>query len=235
MLNPIPLASAFFQPSSSKSLGMAYFLKTPSVSPVVVDGPSLKRAGALLLVGTVQFLFCFILAEIYYPGYDVSSNRISDLGATCNGGVCKFVQPSSAIFNSSIVLLGVSAFLGSYFLWKGYGSKALPLFIALSGIGAAGVGVFNESYGSIHALFSALAFVAGGTQAILVSRVARAPVSYFSAAAGIIALTAFLLYASSAYLGLGAGGMERMIAYPTLFASVGFGGYLLGVSTTDLL
>ena len=199
-----------------------------------MDGPSLKRAGALLFLGTVQFLLSFIIAEIYYPGYDVSANYISDLGATCRSGTCRFVQPSSAIFDSSIVLLGASLLLVSYFLWKGYGSKGLSFFLMLSGIGAMGVGVFNESYGSIHALFSALAFVAGGTQAILVSRVARAPVSYFSAAAGIITLGAFLLYASSAYLGLGAGGMERMIAYPTLFASVAFGGYLLGVSTADL-
>jgi hypothetical membrane protein len=199
-----------------------------------VDGPSLRRAGALLFLGTVQFLFCFIFAEIYYPGYDVSSNYISDLGATCRSGICTFVQPSSAIFNSSIVLLGVSVFLGSYFLWKGYGSKALPFFLVLSGIGAVGVGVFNESFGSIHGLFSALTFAAGGIQAILVARVARPPMSYFSAAAGAITLAATLLFLSGAYFGLAAGGMERMIVYPVLFATIAFGGYLMGVSGADL-
>jgi hypothetical membrane protein len=97
-----------------------------------------------------------------------------------------------------------------------------------------GVGVFNESYGSIHAFFSALTFVAGGIQAILVSRVARPPMSYFSVAAGVITLAATVLFLSGAYFGLGAGGMERMIAYPVLFSTLAFGGYLIGVSTTDL-
>ena len=199
-----------------------------------VDGPSLRRAGALLFLGTVQFLVCFMLAEIYYPGYDVSANYISDLGATCRSGTCKFVQPSSAIFDSSIVLLGASLLLGAFFLWKGYGSKALSFFLMLSGLGAIGVGMFNESYGSIHALFSALTFVAGGIQAILVSRVARPPMSYFSAAAGAITLAATLLFLSGAYFGLGAGGMERMIVYPALFGTVAFGGYLMGVSSSEL-
>ena len=36
--------------------------------------PEPKEGGALLFLGTVQFAFCFILAEIYYPGYDVSAN-----------------------------------------------------------------------------------------------------------------------------------------------------------------
>jgi hypothetical membrane protein len=205
------------------------------VSPLVdVDGPNLKRAGALLFLGTVQFLFCFILAEIYYPGYDVSSNYVSDLGATCRGGVCKFVQPSSSIFNASVVLLGVLLLLGSYYIRKGSGSKALPFFLLLSGVGAVGVGVFNESYGSTHALFSALTFVAGGIQAILVFRVARPPMSYFAAAAGVITLAATLLFLSGVYLGLAAGGMERMIVYPALFGTIAFAGYLLGVSSTDL-
>jgi hypothetical membrane protein len=201
---------------------------------VGVDGLGLKRAGVLLFLGTAQFTFFFVVAEIYYPGYNVSSNYISDLGATCRNGICNFVQPSSSIFNTSVVLLGLSLFLGSYYIWKGSGSKALSFFLLLSGIGGVGVGVFNESYGSIHTLFSALTFVAGGIQAILVSRVARPPMSYFSVAAGVITLAATLLFLSGAYFGLGAGGMERMIAYPVLFATLAFGGYLIGVSTASL-
>ncbi len=187
-----------------------------------------------MFLGTVQFLFCFILAEIYYPGYDVSANYISDLGATCRGGICKFVQPSSAIFNASVVLLGVALFVGSYYIRKGSGSKAISFFLLLSGIGAVGVGVFNESYGSTHALFSALTFIAGGIQAILVIKVARPPMSYFSAAAGVVTLAATVLFLSGAYFGLAAGGMERMIVYPALFGTLAFGGYLMGASGSDL-
>src|SRR5713226_7347304 len=52
----------------------ALSLKRGKLESRGMDGPSLKRAGALLFLGTVQFLFSFILAEIYYPGYDVSAN-----------------------------------------------------------------------------------------------------------------------------------------------------------------
>ena len=71
-----------------------------------MDGPSLRKAGILLFLGICEFAFCFVLAEIYYPGYSVSTNYISDLGATCRTGNCVFISPPLTIFNSSIVLLG---------------------------------------------------------------------------------------------------------------------------------
>jgi hypothetical membrane protein len=195
-----------------------------------VDAPILKRAGAILLVGVGQFLFFFALAEIYYPGYDVSTQTISDLGATCNGGVCVFVQPSSDIFNASVFLMGIMLLVTAYFLWKGSGAGVLSLFESLAGIGAVGVGVFNESYGGAHVFFSALTFFSGGIQALLVFKVAKPPFSYFSAVAGIVTLASLVLYGTQTYLGLGQGGMERMIAYPVLIGGVAFGGYLMALS-----
>ncbi len=198
-----------------------------------MDGQSLKRAGIVIFLGSVQFAFGFVLAEIYYPGYSVSANYISDLGATCRNGVCTFFQPASTIFNSSIVLLGGLLFFGAYFLWNGYGSRALSFFIALSGVGAVGVGVFNESYGAAHVFFSALTFVSTGIQAILVFRVAKSPMSYFSMVTGLLTLAATLLYSAGVYLGLGAGGMERMVVYPVLLGGIAFGGYLMGVGDPE--
>lgn len=199
-----------------------------------MDAPILKRAGTILFVGVGQFVFLFALAEIYYPGYDVSSNFISDLGATCKAGVCKFVQPSSDIFNASVALLGLMLLFAAYYLWKGSGSKALPLFAALAGVGALGVGVFNESYGGVHVFFSALTFVSAGIQAILVFKVAKAPYSYFSAVTGIITLAATVFYATDTYLGLGQGGMERMVVYPVLIGGLAFGGYLMALGDAYL-
>lgn len=200
-----------------------------------VDAPTLKRAGTCIFVGTAQFAFFFVLAEIYYPGYDVSANFISDLGATCRSGVCKFVQPSSDIFNVSIVLLGLSLLFAAYYLLNGSESKALPFFEALAGIGAMGVGIFNESFGSAHVFFSALTFVAAGIQALLVFRVSKPPFSVFSALAGLVTLAATVLYATDTYLGLGQGGMERMVVYPVLIAGVAFGGYLMALGDADIL
>jgi len=194
-----------------------------------MDAPSLKRAGTILFVGVGQFAFCFALAEIYYPGYDVSVQTISDLGATCKGGVCKFVQPSSDIFNASVALLGIMLLFTAYYLWKGSGSKALSVFEVLSGIGAMGVGIFNESYGVVHVFFSALTFFSIGIQALLVFKVARPLFSYFSAVTGVITMVALVLYGTGTYLGLGQGGMERMIVYPVLIGGLAFGGYLMAL------
>ncbi len=190
--------------------------------------PSLKRAGTLLFIGTGQFLFFFSLAEIYYPGYDVSTDPLSDLGAACRGGVCTFVHPSSEIFNATTALLGLILILSAYYFWKGSGSGAYPLFVALAGVGALGVGVFNESYGEVHVFFSALTFVSAGIQALLVYRVASAPFYHFSAFAGVVTLVATLLYGTETYLGLGQGGMERMVVYPVLVSAIAMGGHLMG-------
>jgi hypothetical membrane protein len=130
--------------------------------------------------------------------------------------------------------LGLFLFSSSYFLWKGYGWKLLPFFVVLSGIGAVGVGTFNESYGSVHAYFSALTFVSIGIQSILVLRVAKPPMSYFSAATGVLTLSATVLFLGGNYFGMGAGGMERMIIYPVLLSGIGFGGYLMGVGSGDV-
>jgi hypothetical membrane protein len=194
-----------------------------------VDAPSLKRAGTILFVGVGQFAFSFALAEIYYPGYNVSTQTISDLGATCVGGVCKFVQPSSDIFNASIVVLGVALLFTAYLLWRGSRSKALSLFEGLAGIGCMGVGTFNESYGGVHVFFSAFTFFSIGIQALFVFKVAKPPFSYFSAIAGVMTLAAIVLYGTDTYLGLGRGGMERMIVYPVLIGGLALGGYLMAI------
>jgi hypothetical membrane protein len=201
----------------------------------MMDGPSLKRAGAALVVGVGQFILFLTLAEVLYPGYSVSTNTISDLGATCSRGICRFVQPSSDIFEASVIVLGAALIFTAYYVWKGAGPRSLSAFEMLAGVGAIGVGVFNESYGSIHFFFSAFVFVSAAIQAILQSRVAKPPFSYFSMVTGVITLVAIVLYGGHAYLGLGQGGMERMIAYPVLISGIAFGGYMLAKSQEPAL
>jgi hypothetical membrane protein len=195
-----------------------------------MDGPSLKRAGVALVVGAGQFVLFLTLAEVLYPGYSVSTNTISDLGATCSRGACRFVQPSSDIFDASVIVLGAMLIFTAYSIWTGSGPWSLSVFEMLTGVGAIGVGVFNESYGSVHFFFSAFVFISGSIQAILQYRVAKPPFSYFSIVAGAISLVAIVLYGGHAYLGLGQGGMERMIAYPMLVSGIAFGGYMLALS-----
>jgi len=53
------------------------------------------------------------------------------------------------------------------------------------------------------------------------------PFSSISVILGLMTLGALSLFLGGIYLGLGRGGMERMIAYPVLMWGAGFGGYLM--------
>jgi hypothetical membrane protein len=193
-----------------------------------VDTRALGVAGSLVFLAGMEFGFFFVLAEILYPGYSVFNNQISDLGATCDA-TCTFVQPSSVLFNTSIALFGLISLVASFYLWKGFRSRPTLAFSVLSGIGAVGVGVFNESYGSIHGIFSAWTFISAGSFAVMAYRILRSPMSYFSLGAGVMTLVATVLYGGGIYLGLGPGGMERMVVYPVLLWSIGFGGHLIAI------
>ena len=179
-----------------------------------------KVAGALLFVGSVQCLLGLVIAESLYPSYSVSENYISDLG----------VGTTSLIFNSSVFLLGVTAVAGAYFIQHAFDSKLLSVLLTLTGVGAMGVGLFPETFGAIHGIASLITFLFGGLSAIMSYKLQKPPLSYASVLLGALSLVALALFGSGTYLGLGKGGMERMIAYPTLLWAVGFGSHLMGHS-----
>ncbi|MDG6948180.1 MAG: hypothetical protein JRN40_02570, partial [Nitrososphaerota archaeon] len=78
-----------------------------------------------------------------------------------------------------------------------------------------------------HSVFSLVVFLFAGLAAVLTSRYQRRPMSYFSIALGMITLAALVLFVGKEYLGLGAGGMERIVVYPVLIWSLGFGGHMM--------
>jgi hypothetical membrane protein len=189
-----------------------------------------SKAGVAIFVGAVQFSISMILAEIYYPNYNVAKNYISDLGATCDG-TCTIFQPTSTIFNSSIVLLGILVLVGAYFLQRAFHWKPATALVSIAGIGALGVGLFPETTGIWHSIFSLIVFLFAGLSAIVAARFQKKPMFYFSIILGLATLVALILYVGSVYLGLGGGGMERMVVYPTLLWAVAFGGHMM--STED--
>ena len=179
-----------------------------------------KVAGALLFVGSVQFLLGLIIAESLYPDYSVSENYISDLG----------VGSSALIFNSSVFLLGVTVVAGVYFIQNAFDFRLLSVLLTLTGIGAMGVGLFPETAGAIHGVDSLITFLFGGLSAITSYKLLKPPLSYSAVLLGALSLVALALFGSGVYLGLGLGGMERMIAYPPLLWAVGFSGHLMSYS-----
>ena len=178
----------------------------------------MKIAGTLFFVAASQFILALIVAEALYPDYSISVNYISDLG----------VGPSWAVFNFSVFLMGTLMLVGVYFLQRAVRFRVLTVLLILTAIGAMGVCVFTESSGSAHTVVSAIAFLFGALSAIVSYRLVKSPFSPLAIILGLTALAALTLFGTGNYLGLGKGGMERMILYPILTWGVGFGAYLIG-------
>ena len=187
-----------------------------------------KIAGTLLVVGGARFTISLIIAEAVYPGYSVSANFISDLGV--------WGKPSAAIFNPSTMIFGLTVLASAYFINKHFNNHLITALVALAGAGALGVGVFPENtfvvHGIpvIHYISAFLAFVVGGISAISFYKVTKPPFRYLTVILGASTLLAAILFYATrhiGYLGIGVGGMERMMAYPTLMAIIAFGGYTL--------
>ena len=185
-----------------------------------------KIAGALIFVASAQFIMAVVVAEALYPNYSISQNYISDLGATCRA-TCHIIQPTSIIFNSSVLLLGVLAIVGAYSIWRGFHSRLLSVLIVMAGLGAIGVGLSPETAGVIHSVVSLITFVFAGLSAIASYRLMRAPLSFFSILLGALTLGALALYIPNIFLGLGPGGMERMVVYPALIWTIAFSAQLI--------
>jgi hypothetical membrane protein len=188
-----------------------------------------KISGTLLLVGGIQFILFLIIAEAVYPGYSVSVNYISDLGV--------WGKPSAVFFNPSTVLFGLAVLASSYFINKEFKNPVFTALFALAGLGALGVGVFPENtfivngIPVIHTISAGTAFIVGGLAALASFKFTKPPLKYIGVILGAAALVATVLFRTTkdfGYLGLGVGGMERMIAYPTILWIIGFGGYQLG-------
>lgn len=177
-------------------------------------------AGLLLFLGAAQFSVGLMVAAALTPGYSIADDTISALGT----------REGALVFNVSIILLGLFVLASAYFIRTVWASRVLPVLLALAGIGALGVGVVpaNAPFAGVHGAFSLLVFLFGNVTAIYVARFVRAPLRYISVAAGVIGLAALGLFIPGLYLGLGIGGMERMIALPVLAWAMAFGGYLMG-------
>ncbi|MDP2797335.1 MAG: DUF998 domain-containing protein [Methanoregula sp.] len=178
--------------------------------------PNRTRAGALMFIGTAWFLMEIIVSEALFPGYQVT-RMISDLG----------VGSTATIYNSAIFGFGLLLVAAAYLLHTAGINRWFLLLLVLTGLGSAGVGIFPENIVVPHSICAITVFVCGGLCAILGYRVFRAPWSWFSPIPGVITLIAVVLPGANIYPGPGAGGMERIIAYPLIIRAIGTGAYLM--------
>ncbi|GLY15661.1 hypothetical protein Kisp01_26760 [Kineosporia sp. NBRC 101677] len=193
--------------------------------------------GLAALVGAVvQFLvFHLVVQAAWERPYSWADHNISDLGnRTCAvqaepqmRWVC---SPDHGMMNESFIRLGVLAVIGlllSAPLWRP-GARAARGLLLAAGLGWVLVGLapadVNEN---VHVLGAALIMLAGNIGLIVAGRQASDPiVRRFGLPLGALGLTAFTLFLSQQYLGLGMGGMERVAVFPqlawlVLFAVVG--------------
>jgi hypothetical membrane protein len=183
-------------------------------------------AGVLFLVGSIQYIVVQLVCEAVYPNYSVSANFISDLGV--------WGQPTAAAFNASIVLLGVTVFASAFLLRKQLGLGWKVWLFLVAGAGYMLIGFFPEDgYGIkalsiFHASGAIMGFVVGAALALSAVTFTRRPFKQVSAVLGALTLVAAVLFIAELDLGLGVGGIERVMTYPLLLWFVAFGIYSLG-------
>ncbi len=173
-------------------------------------------AGALIFIGAFWSLMGIVVSEVLYPSYHVTQ-FISDLG----------VGSTALIFNSSVVVFGILLIVAAYLLLKAGTDIWFTSMMALIGIGEVCVGIFPEDTGTPHLIAAAIVFLIGGILAIVSFRVFPVPWAWISGALGIITLAAIILLGTKNYVGLGVGGMERIIAYPLYLWAFGSGAFLM--------
>lgn len=176
-------------------------------------------AGLLVFIGSFVFSISILITEALRPTYSVSLDVISGLG----------VGPDGYIFNDSIILMGLLVIASSFILFSDGKKYPWAFTMILVGIGAIGVGVFHVNTAFVpHSMSATIAFVFSGISAVLFVTTKDTVLRYLSAAIGVLILVSFLLFRQRDLLGLGVGGMERMIVYPTLLWAMAVSGYLMG-------
>jgi hypothetical membrane protein len=122
--------------------------------------------------------------------------------------------------NASFIILGLTMALGSVFIhrsFRGRWATAGLASMAVSGMGVVMVGLFPEnSVSPLHGLGAAIPFVLGNAGIVILGCSLDLParLRLYSVLSGSLALLALVSYATSHYLGLGEGGIERVVAYP---------------------
>jgi hypothetical membrane protein len=213
-----------------------------------------SKAGFAIFVGAVQLAIVVVVSEVIDPiassphifstgnetgyTYSVSSNYISDLGANClPSGAC-YIPPSALLFDSSVVVLGLTLLICAYYLNRAFRWMPATLLVAIAGLGAIGVGVFPETTGIVHEIPSLVAFLFAGLSAIASYKLQKKPLGYLSVVLGALTIASLilalpttwqfrLLPGSQNYLGLGPGGIERLVFYPTILWAISFGSHMM--------
>ena len=194
------------------------------------------------MIGPLVWMLCvhyfitqLVVADAWQIPYSIMHNPISDLGNTeCGLYAGRYVcSPLYNLMNASFIMLGAFMAFGSALIYQGFrkttGSYVGFSLMTMAGIGAVLVGAFPENtIGPMHSLGALLAFLFGNLALVVLGGTLDMPkyMRFYTLLSGFIGLLALVLYGLQSYLGLGEGGMERLVAYPQTFWLIVFGVYI---------
>lgn len=191
--------------------------------------------GPVIWVLNIQyFAVQAVAARAWAMPYGLGSNTISDLGNTACGsyGQRYVCSPLHGLMNASFVVLGLAIVAGSILIYQQFKGNLAALagfgLMAAGGIGTVMVGLFPEnSVSALHIIGAGLPFLLGNVALVVFSFTLPVPklFRYYTLLSGIITLMALVLLLTGRYLGIGIGGMERIVAYPQTVWLIVFGVY----------
>jgi hypothetical membrane protein len=176
------------------------------------------------------------------PEYSFITNTISDLGNTACGqyGGSRVCSPRYILMDLSFALLGVAMAVGSLLIYREFINSGLRreklaahigfILLSLAGLGAIFVGSFPENTnGDMHIAGAGMAIGLGNLGILVLGlTLVSVPESlrHFMLGASTVSLVAGVAFAFKHHFGLGAGGMERIAAYPETVWLIMFGIYI---------
>ncbi len=187
------------------------------------------------MVSVQYYIIQLVVAMAWTIGYSLQHNTISDLGNTACGNygdrwVC---SPLHGLMNGSFIVLGLTMVLGALLIYQEFRRTDLSAIgfgaMAAAGTGTLVVGFFPENtVNNLHILGAALPFLVGNAGMVLLGSVLDVPkaLRLYTVISGVVSLLALGLFVMHTYLGLGIGGMERIVAYPQTIWLIVFGIYI---------
>lgn len=206
--------------------------------------PFVKVAAWSWIMLFIYFIAQIVVAAAWHPAYDWRGNYISDLGNTvCGMYSHQFVcSPRHTLMNIVFVGTGALIFLGGFLFALTFRRHKAAfvgfLLLALGGIGSIIVGFVPENTNlPLHSLGALLPFLFGniGLLVIGLSRLMKTKwLRLYTIVIGCLAVSAFFLLSAHAYLGLKAGGMERLTDFTQVIWMMTFGFVVLHKNKSDV-
>ncbi|HZY48004.1 MAG TPA: DUF998 domain-containing protein [Candidatus Bathyarchaeia archaeon] len=172
-------------------------------NPQKRENRQLLLPGIIIIIAGVEFIIGIFVAQAYYPGYSITQNGLSDLGATCHTAIaftpnsCLIYQTSATIFDAALCIIGFLFATSAVLSYPSLKNKLFSAAFALFGLGALVAGIFTEQSLIIHSVAALVQFVAGIIAVLRAHRLSLAKPRYFrplSTLVGLVSLAALIVF-----------------------------------------